>query len=238
MNNPKIIYLIVWLYMLPFMSLSQQDAMASDTKRWGVTTNKKLDKNPSTSIDHTGLEADQDQPNRKDATSPDGKSENQPDTVVKGTGKGIKPNQPNPPSNNPAPQADVLKKPSLPSHKTKMGEKSTKPTTKDAPSSTKAMLWDDEHQKMKCKEYITDLRKWFLKTRHYSIQGAACQTKEYAAAFLHAKDKCTRDCPQGFLSQNGYTDRIVRNITYLEKLGKDRCETKSTSSSMPMPQPK
>lgn len=233
-NHPKIFYLIVWLFALPGMTLSHLDAIASDTARWGVTTKKKLEKNPSTAIDRTGLEADQDRQDRKDSASPDDTSKNQTDTEVNSTGKTMKSNQTkHPPLNRPTPQANELKATSPPSHKAKLKGQHTMPTAKGAKPSPKTMVWVDEQQKMTCQKYLSDLRKWFLKTRHYSIQGAPCQTKEFAAAFLNTKDNCIKDCPQGFLGQNGYTDRIVRNITYLEKLGKDRCEIDADAPSMP-----
>ena len=68
------------------------------------------------------------------------------------------------------------------------------------------------------------MRDLFLKTRHYSIQGASCDTTENAAAFLQTWEKSRQECPKAFLDQSGYTDRIIRNITYLERLGKDRCD--------------
>lgn len=234
-NHPKIFYLLMWFYVVSLMPVLQPHAMASDTTRWGVTTNKKLEKHPNTAIDQTGMEAEKDQQNQKNLTSPDGASEKQPEAVVNSTGKAMKSNQSKyPPSIKSVPQADA----SPSSDETKLEGKNMTPTAKDNKPSTKTMVWVDDHQKMTCQKYLTDLRKWFLKTRHYSIQGASCQTKEFAAAFLQTKDKCIKDCPQGFLSKNGYTDRIVRNITYLEKLGKDRCDNESGAPSMSMPQTK
>jgi hypothetical protein len=83
--------------------------------------------------------------------------------------------------------------------------------------------WSSEGQKKTCAGYLEKLRSLFLKTRHYSIQGASCDTAESAAAFLDAMETCQRNCPRGLLEHSGYTERIIRNIRYLEKLGNDRC---------------
>jgi len=95
---------------------------------------------------------------------------------------------------------------------------------KNSDTTRKEILWNDKNQKEACEGCLNSLHELFLKTRHYSIQGAPCDTREHAAAFLKIVEKCRRECPDGFLEQNGYTDRIVRNITYLEKLGTDRCD--------------
>jgi hypothetical protein len=36
-------------------------------------------------------------------------------------------------------------------------------------------------------------------------------------------ENCKQDCPDGFLKKNGYTSRIIRNLSWLEKLGAERC---------------
>lgn len=95
-----------------------------------------------------------------------------------------------------------------------------------------AIDWSSEGQKKTCDGYLKDLRSLFLKTRHYSIQGASCDTAESAAAFLDSMEKCQRNCPEGLLEHSGYTERIIRNIRYLEKLGNDRC----SGSLAPKPQ--
>ena len=98
------------------------------------------------------------------------------------------------------------------------------PAAPDKPQTTlKEIKWTSEAQKTSCQNYMQQLREKFLKARHYSIQGAACETADHAAVFLQLVGKCEKECPKGLLESRGYTSRIVRNITFLEKLGNDRC---------------
>jgi hypothetical protein len=86
-----------------------------------------------------------------------------------------------------------------------------------------ALHWESLQQKETCEKYLSQMREHFLKTRHYSIQGASCATAESAAAFEAISEKCVQQCPAEMLAQGGYTNRILRNIDYLERLGKERC---------------
>ena len=86
-----------------------------------------------------------------------------------------------------------------------------------------AIIWSDEKQKNRCNGYLAELRSLFLETRHFSIQGASCDTAVSAAAFLKSMEACERECPEGLLEHSGYSRRIIRNIRYLKKLGNDRC---------------
>ena len=45
-----------------------------------------------------------------------------------------------------------------------------------------------------------------------------------AAAFLESIQMVQQNCPEDLLEHSGYTDRIIRNIRYLEKLGNDGCD--------------
>ena len=83
--------------------------------------------------------------------------------------------------------------------------------------------WTDQALKEKCHSYLEQMRALFLKTRHYSIQGASCETAEHATAFLEISQSCEGECPEGLIEGKGYSDRILRNIRYLEKLGIERC---------------
>jgi hypothetical protein len=104
----------------------------------------------------------------------------------------------------------------------------------EATPAERKIAWASEQQKTVCEAYFKDLRENFLNARHFSIQGVPCKTAEHASAFLLLSEKCRKDCPQGLLEQKGYTDRIVRNITFLEKLGTDRCnETPAPKTSPP-----
>ena len=98
------------------------------------------------------------------------------------------------------------------------GEKSNKPKKTEA-----LIKWKNEAQKTQCNTYLTSLKESFLKARYYSIQGVPCGTAENARSFMTLIDNCKRDCPDGFLKKHGYTSRIIRNLSWLEKLGSERC---------------
>lgn len=106
----------------------------------------------------------------------------------------------------------------------KSDSKSPSATKKTEKPARKKIKWANENQKTTCEKYLEQLKVQFLKTRHYSIQGVPCDTADHAKQFLALADTCKKDCPQGLLEQSGYTNRIIRNINWLEKLGNDRCE--------------
>lgn len=83
--------------------------------------------------------------------------------------------------------------------------------------------WKNKKQKTTCETHLGQLKEHFLKARYYSIQGVPCGTAENARSFLVLVDSCKRDCPEGFLKKHGYTTRIIRNLSWLEKLGAERC---------------
>ena len=104
------------------------------------------------------------------------------------------------------------------------GEKSKKQKEKEA-----LIKWKNEAQKTECNAYLALLKESFLKARYYSIQGVPCGTAENARSFMTLIDNCKRDCPDGFLKKNGYTSRIIRNLSWLEKLGAERCPDMNVS---------
>ena len=87
----------------------------------------------------------------------------------------------------------------------------------------KLIKWENEAQEAKCNAYLEPLKENFLKTRHYSIQGDPCYTADYARSFLSVAADCERDCPKGFMEKKGFTNTIVRNISWLNKSGSERC---------------
>ena len=93
----------------------------------------------------------------------------------------------------------------------------------EAPVPRKTIKWTNEAQKQKCTNYLVELREQFLLARHHSIQGESCGTGKHSRNFLKIVEDCKRDCPPNFLSHNGYTTRIIRNLSFLEKLGTERC---------------
>ena len=89
--------------------------------------------------------------------------------------------------------------------------------------------WENKKQKDHCEKYLAQLKERFLQARYYSIQGEPCGTAENAQAFMELAEKCNQDCPQGYLRQRGYTTRIIRNLSWLSKLGSERCSGNSSN---------
>ena len=102
-------------------------------------------------------------------------------------------------------------------------EKEPREKSKNLEAKEALIKWENERQKTKCNEYLASLKELFLKARYYSIQGVPCGTGENARKFMSQIDQCRRDCPDGFLRRSGYTKRIIRNLSWLEKLGAERC---------------
>lgn len=83
--------------------------------------------------------------------------------------------------------------------------------------------WRDESQKNLCEANLKQLRDNFLKARYASVHGDSCLTADHAHQFIFLTEKCERECPDQYLEQNGYTQRIIRNLRWLEKLGSEQC---------------
>jgi hypothetical protein len=183
-----------------FISADEREPSSS---RWGIATKKNLENTRDTVLENT--ESSEDEGNQVIAPTPSpSHTALNPSVNADGAMK-IEPTQ----TPSPDKQASTKIKPA------------TTATRKDI--APQAIDWSSEGQKKVCDGYLEELRSLFLKTRHFSIQGASCDTAESAAAFLDSMGKCQRYCPEGFLEHSGYTERIIRNIRYLEKLGNDRC---------------
>ena len=100
-----------------------------------------------------------------------------------------------------------------------IGKKKAEETSQEQKERESLIKWKNEAQKTQCNGYLASLKESFLKTRYYSIQGVPCGTAEHAQTFKTLIDQCKRDCPDEFLKKNGYTARIIRNLSWLEKLG-------------------
>ncbi|MFO7716770.1 hypothetical protein [Desulfosarcina sp.] len=85
------------------------------------------------------------------------------------------------------------------------------------------MKWRDDAQKKNCEATLENLRAAFLRARYYSIQGDSCACAENAALFLSIYEKAKPSCPENFLINEGYNDRITRNMGWLQVLGEKRC---------------
>lgn len=191
--------------------------------RWGITTKKNLQSPPQTASDDTGS-ISHTKTEKTAAPTPTG----EPAASVPETSKVPTDSVREAPANTSALDniSPAEKKASTKNQAPNSGAPSpAKPSTTEAGKKTapQPISWSSEEQKKRCNGHLKDLRSLFLKTRHYSIQGASCDTAESATAFLRTMETCKQDCPQGLLEQSGYTGRIIRNIKYLEKLGNDRC---------------
>ena len=194
---------VMALFVLIFSpAISPADEQGSSS-RWGITTKKNLANPPDRVLEETESAPDAGSRGSVTTSSTD-QATPSPSLNADGATK-IEPTQSQPPD-KPASTKE---------------NQNTAATRKEIPP--QAIDWASEGQKKVCDGYLEDLRSLFLKTRHYSIQGASCDTAESAAAFLDSMETCQRNCPEGLLEHSGYTDRIIRNIRYLEKLGNDRC---------------
>lgn len=188
------------------------DEREPSSSRWGITTKKNLEQPRITEE----IEETKSGPEETQAIAPALPTDQAAPSPSVNTDGNVK--------------IDPTQQPS-PDKQTSTDKSHTKAATRKG-NKSKAIDWSSEGQKKACDGYLKDLRSLFLKTRHYSIQGASCETAESAAAFLDSMGKCQRNCPEGLLEHSGYTERIIRNIRYLEKLGNDRC----SGSLTPKPQ--
>ena len=100
-------------------------------------------------------------------------------------------------------------------HSTK---KSDPPKKKPAP-----VKWENDEQRVQCDTHLKELRKSLIKARTYSVRGDTCATAKHADSFLNLTKRCKNECPDGFLEINGYSEKIIKNVTVLLELGKKAC---------------
>ena len=223
------VFVAVFLFYLHDSSADSSDS--TGTRRWGITPKESLEdeeKENGNKVRKTpaASEANQNEglPNDKKATSRESilKKEPPADKKTEHQINGQKPN-----AGGTKGKAD----PSTGKSDTKAPENTTKKPENQ--KQAERIKWKDEKQKIKCEAYLGELKENFLKARHYSIQGEPCGTAEYSQNFLKAVEKCKQDCPKDFLAQKGYTKRIVRNLSWLKKLGTERCpEMNSNAKSL------
>ena len=97
-------------------------------------------------------------------------------------------------------------------------KKSHTPRKKPVP-----LKWENDAQRLQCETLLKKLQKSFDKARTYSIRGDTCATARHANGFMDLADRCNKDCPDGFLKSNGYSEKIIRNVKVLSELGKKAC---------------
>lgn len=86
-----------------------------------------------------------------------------------------------------------------------------------------ALQWKDEEQKKSCETKARKIREHFLKAREFSIQGDSCSSEEEARSFGEKLEELKKECPSGFAEQAGFTPKVVKNVSTLQSLGKERC---------------
>jgi hypothetical protein len=97
-------------------------------------------------------------------------------------------------------------------------KKSDTPLKKPAP-----LKWENDAQRLQCETLLKKLQKALDKARTYSIRGDTCATARHANGFTDLADRCNKECPDGFLKSNGYSEKIIQNVKVLSELGKKAC---------------
>jgi hypothetical protein len=97
-------------------------------------------------------------------------------------------------------------------------KKSNTPSKKPAP-----LKWENDAQQLQCETLLKKLQKSLGKARTYSIRGDTCATARHANGFTDLADRCNKECPDGFLKSNGYSEKIIQNVKVLSELGKKAC---------------
>jgi hypothetical protein len=211
------------------MAATQAVSSASESMRWGIVPKKSSQAEPEATAENSVTPA----PSKPETDPPENSSQPMPSKIQNPektgsspTARDAVPKSADPASAPPSPAMDLSRTPS--------SDKKAAPPVKPDPASKKKeskpiskarkITWANDQQKKICVVYLTQLHDLFLKARNYSIQGASCDTAENSTAFLQTWEKCKQECPQAFLDQSGYTASIIRNITYLEKLGNQRCD--------------
>jgi hypothetical protein len=94
----------------------------------------------------------------------------------------------------------------------------------DTPLKKPATLkWENDAQRLQCETLLKKLQKSLEKARTYSIRGDTCATARHANGFTDLADRCNKECPDGFLKSNGYSEKIIQNVKVLSELGKKAC---------------
>jgi|GEM_PF-4257267 len=207
----RFVWLTVWGGMISFL-VTQPGASGTESLQWGIT--------PKTPVQNISKPDDKSGPTERSTPMDAQQTVPRADSPPAAAGN----SQPNQTAASLRDAMDPQRTSIEKQEKKKAPEKKTAVAgISQSVAKTKVVEWVDPLQKETCESYLNLMRSSFLRTRHHSIQGAPCDTASNASAFLQITEKCVRECPQGFIQQSGYTDRILRNIQYLEKLGDDRC---------------
>ena len=132
-------------------------------------------------------------------------------------------------------KAEEMKKPSKPDSdlkKSKGSAKEDRPwiikehTTKKSHTPKKnpfPVKWENDEQRLQCETLLRKLQKTLGKARTYSIRGDTCATARHADGFLNLEKRLRNECPERYLENNGYSEKIIQNVKVLWELGKKAC---------------
>ena len=202
-------FVIIVMIITVLLTFAISKSMAAETnkKRWGITTkepveNKTENQKPSNEKKKTENTTEQIKPEPAQPNDDEAKKSAQKDES----------------------DGSPLEKDKKPSAKETQSNKTGQQKKADIKNEDSLKIqWKNKKQKATCETHLGQLKERFLKARYYSIQGVPCGTAENARSFMETVDNCKRDCPEGFLKKHGYTTRIIRNLSWLEKLGTERC---------------
>jgi len=97
-------------------------------------------------------------------------------------------------------------------------KKSHTPKKKPAP-----VKWENDAQQLQCETRLKELQKSLGKARTYSIRGDTCATAKHSDRFILLANRLKNECPEKFLENNGYSEKIIQNVKVLSELGKKAC---------------
>ena len=224
------IFIGVLLFTNPVISADQSPG--GNNNRWGITTKEPVEDDED--VKNKTEEIDLDLQNKRKDNLQDkkklGRDEDQGNTEAKEKDvSGIKSQTKKPKSVGEKPSGKKQSDTIVPGKTKDIVKKESGGMSKNQKKKEALIKWKNETQKTKCNAYLASLKDSFLKARYYSIQGVPCGTAENARSFMTLVDNCKQDCPDGFLKKNGYTSRIIRNLSWLEKLGSERCPELSSN---------
>ncbi len=82
---------------------------------------------------------------------------------------------------------------------------------------------DNPLQEAGCESHMQMLRNRFIETRHRALDKNACKTVADVSTFLMVLQECQKACPPDHLNQNGFTERIARNMQWLGSYNAKKC---------------
>jgi len=223
--------IMIGSFLFTNLAAAADQSPGENNKRWGITTKEPVVEEEDISDEVKGKDVDE-QNARKDNHHDKKMIDREEDqgnaeAEEKDVGGAVKTKENRSVEKKPAKESQT--DPIAPGKTEGIDKKKAGEASKEQKEKEALIKWKNESQKTKCNGYLASLKESFLKARYYSIQGVPCGTAEHARSFMTLIDQCKRDCPDEFLKKNGYTARIIRNLSWLEKLGSERCPDMSSN---------